>query len=95
MALQSLPREFELPPGMTLSDKFKTIGNAVPLKLAAALAATIADALGDRVAVPFARDAGRVRTPLPPVPVPPERLAEPEDARELPIAGEMPDLLAA
>jgi DNA (cytosine-5)-methyltransferase 1 len=95
MALQSLPREFELPPGMTLSDKFKTIGNAVPLKLAAALAATVADAIGDRVATPFERDADRVRTPLPAVPVPPEHLPEPEDARELPIAAEMPDLLAA
>jgi len=30
MALQSLPKEFCLPPDMSLSDKFKTIGNGVP-----------------------------------------------------------------
>ena len=41
LALQSLPKEFQLPPDMTLSDKFKTIGNGVPYLLAEAIAKTI------------------------------------------------------
>ena len=45
MAIQSLPREFALPEDMTLSDKFKAIGNAVPMKLAEAMAGTVADCL--------------------------------------------------
>ena len=71
MALQSLPREFTLPPGMTLSDKFKTIGNGVPYLLARALALTIADTLSGRAAVPVGENLARLRTPLPePLPVP-------------------------
>ena len=41
LSLQSLPKEFHLPPEMTLTDKFKTIGNGVPYLAAEALAKTI------------------------------------------------------
>ena len=41
MAIQSLPKEFRLPPTMTLSAKFKTIGNGVPYVLAQGIAFTI------------------------------------------------------
>lgn len=34
MAIQSVPKEFELPTYMTLTDKFKTIGNGVPVLMA-------------------------------------------------------------
>ena len=43
LALQSLPKEFELPPEMSLTDKFKTIGNGVPFLLAQGIANTIFD----------------------------------------------------
>lgn len=43
LAIQSLPIEFELPPTMTLSDKFKTIGNGVPFVAALGIANTIND----------------------------------------------------
>ena len=45
LALQSLPKAFELPPVMSLSDKFKTTGNGVPYLLAKGVAETIADFL--------------------------------------------------
>ncbi|SMY31599.1 Modification methylase HaeIII [Photobacterium malacitanum] len=45
LAIQSLPAEFELPPTMTLSDKFKTIGNGVPFVAALGVANTINDLL--------------------------------------------------
>ena len=38
LALQSLPKEFVLPPDMTLSAKFKTIGNGVPYILSKSIA---------------------------------------------------------
>ncbi len=41
LAIQSLPREFELPPEMTLSNMFKTVGNGVPYLAAKAIAQTI------------------------------------------------------
>ena len=41
MALQSLPKEFCLPPDITLSACFKTIGNGVPLMLAQGVAKTL------------------------------------------------------
>ncbi|MFZ8766978.1 DNA cytosine methyltransferase [Vibrio harveyi] len=41
LAIQSLPKEFQLPPTMTLSDMFKTIGNGVPYLAAEGLAHTI------------------------------------------------------
>lgn len=41
LAIQSLPSDFELPPDMTLSAMFKTIGNGVPYLAAKGLAATV------------------------------------------------------
>ncbi|EHV9720175.1 DNA cytosine methyltransferase [Vibrio alginolyticus] len=41
LAIQSLPKEFHLPPTMTLSDMFKTIGNGVPYLTSLGLAKTI------------------------------------------------------
>lgn len=41
MAIQSLPAWFELPPNMTLSNKFKMIGNGVPFLMAQAIAMTL------------------------------------------------------
>lgn len=45
MALQTLPKEFCLPENMSLTDKFKTIGNGVPFILAKGIAKTIMDFL--------------------------------------------------
>ena len=45
LSLQSLPKEFQLPPEMSLSDKFKTVGNGVPFLLAKGIALTIKDYL--------------------------------------------------
>lgn len=47
MSLQSLPKNFELPENMTLTDKFKTIGNGVPYLLSSGIAKTISDFLSD------------------------------------------------
>lgn len=41
LAIQSLPKDFELPREMTLTDAFKTIGNGVPFLLANGIAKTI------------------------------------------------------
>ena len=41
LAVQSMPMEFELPPDMTLTDMFKTIGNGVPFLLSCGIAKTI------------------------------------------------------
>ena len=43
LALQSLPKEFVLPPEMSLTDKFKTTGNGVPFMLSSGIAKTIFD----------------------------------------------------
>ncbi|MDE6095132.1 MAG: DNA cytosine methyltransferase [Muribaculaceae bacterium] len=43
LALQSLPKEFELPTTMTLTDAFKTIGNGVPYMAALGIAKNIFD----------------------------------------------------
>lgn len=43
LAIQSLPPEFVLPPNITLTDAFKTIGNGVPFVAANGVAATIYD----------------------------------------------------
>lgn len=43
LAIQSLPKEFELPPEISLSAKFKTIGNGVPFVAALGLAKTLKD----------------------------------------------------
>lgn len=45
MAIQSLPQDFELPPNMTLTNMFKTIGNGVPYLAAKGLAFTIKEFL--------------------------------------------------
>lgn len=45
LALQTLPKEFELPEDMTLTNKFKTIGNGVPYLLSSGIAKTIAEFL--------------------------------------------------
>lgn len=49
LAIQSLPKEFCLPPSMTLTNKFKTIGNGVPYLAAQGLAATIGKFLQEHV----------------------------------------------
>jgi len=41
LAIQSLPKEFELPQDMSLTDMFKTIGNGVPFLLSDGIAKTI------------------------------------------------------
>ena len=51
MAIQSLPPEFCLPPNMTLTDKFKTIGNGVPFLAAYGVASSVKTWLGSRIAV--------------------------------------------
>lgn len=45
LAIQSLPETFSLPPEMSLSDSFKTIGNGVPYLLSYGIARTIKDFL--------------------------------------------------
>ena len=45
LSLQTLPKEFVLPAEMTLTDKFKTIGNGVPFILSSGVAQTIFDFL--------------------------------------------------
>lgn len=49
MSLQSLPKEFCLPPEMTLTDCFKTIGNGVPFLMAKGIAETINDYLQEAI----------------------------------------------
>jgi len=45
MMIQSIPDEYVMPSDMSLSDKFKTIGNGVPVKLAAAIAGSVSNFL--------------------------------------------------
>jgi DNA (cytosine-5)-methyltransferase 1 len=45
LAIQSLPKEFELPPTTTLTNMFKTIGNGVPYLAAKSLAEGISELL--------------------------------------------------
>ncbi len=45
LAIQSMPKEFELPANMALSAMFKTIGNGVPFLMAHGIAKTIKDYL--------------------------------------------------
>lgn len=47
LAIQSLPKDFELPSSMTLSAMFKTIGNGVPYLVSTGVAKTIKDYLKD------------------------------------------------
>lgn len=46
LAIQSLPKNFELPPNLSLTTMFKTVGNGVPYLASEALAKTILDFLG-------------------------------------------------
>lgn len=46
LAIQSLPKNFSLPPDMTLTDMFKTVGNGVPYQAAKALARSVSHFLG-------------------------------------------------
>ena len=46
LALQSLPKEYELPNDMSLSDSFKTVGNGVPYLLAYGIAGEVKGWLG-------------------------------------------------
>jgi DNA (cytosine-5)-methyltransferase 1 len=48
MSLQSLPKEFELPPNVSLSAKFKMIGNGVPFVLSKGIADTLSYFLEDQ-----------------------------------------------
>ncbi len=50
MAIQSLPDWFALPANMTLSNKFKVIGNGVPVLMATAIAQTLSELLDEIVA---------------------------------------------
>jgi len=45
LAIQSLPKEFELPATMTLTNMFKTVGNGVPFLASRGIALTILDFL--------------------------------------------------
>jgi DNA (cytosine-5)-methyltransferase 1 len=49
MAIQSLPKDFELPSNMSLTDMFKTIGNGVPFLLSDGIAKTIRVFLEDSI----------------------------------------------
>ena len=49
LAIQSLPKTFELPQDMSLSDMFKTIGNGVPYLLSNGIAKTLKTFLEDNV----------------------------------------------
>ena len=49
LAIQSLPKEFELPANITMSAKFKTIGNGVPFVAAMGVANTLKDFLEQEV----------------------------------------------
>ena len=49
LAIQSLPKEFELPQSISLSAMFKTIGNGVPFVLAQGVAKTLKDFLDSEV----------------------------------------------
>jgi len=46
LAIQSLPKEYVVPPNLTLSNAFKTVGNGVPFMASKGIAETIRDFLG-------------------------------------------------
>lgn len=48
LRLQSVPDEYELPPEMSLTDKFKTVGNGVPVRLAQSVASALRAFLTER-----------------------------------------------
>ena len=45
MQIQTVPESFALPPEMTLTSKFKTIGNAVPVRLSQSIAYALKDVI--------------------------------------------------
>ncbi len=47
LSIQTLPSEFELPPTMTLTNMFKTIGNGVPFVLSLGIAKALKQFLGE------------------------------------------------
>jgi DNA (cytosine-5)-methyltransferase 1 len=47
LAIQSMPKDFELPSNMTLTNMFKTVGNGVPYLAAHGIAMTILDFIKD------------------------------------------------
>ena len=49
LAIQSLPKEFQLPTYMTLTDKFKTTGNGVPFVLSKGIAKTLKEYLDEGI----------------------------------------------
>ncbi|WP_026498458.1 DNA cytosine methyltransferase [Butyrivibrio sp. WCD2001] len=49
LAIQSLPKDFCLPKEMTLTDKFKTVGNGVPYVMSSGVAKTIYDYLEENL----------------------------------------------
>ncbi|MDR6884316.1 DNA cytosine methyltransferase [Bacillus sp. 3255] len=51
LAIQSLPKQFELPPEITLSNAFKTVGNGVPYLAAKGIAETVLEFINVRVGV--------------------------------------------
>lgn len=53
LAIQSLPPEFELPPKMSLTSMFKSVGNGVPLLAAKGIASSIDWALSDPFKLDF------------------------------------------
>ena len=61
LAIQSLPKEFCLPPTMTLTNKFKTIGNGVPYLAASGLAKTIAQFIKEHVRETDSREPSKSR----------------------------------
>ncbi|WP_417786566.1 DNA cytosine methyltransferase, partial [Tenacibaculum sp.] len=48
LAIQSAPADFKLPPNMTLSNMFKTVGNGVPFLASLGLAKSIKEHLGKK-----------------------------------------------
>lgn len=73
LAIQSMPRDFELPDDMTLSDLFKTVGNGVPFLMAYGIARSVARQLTAlRPPVARACDEGQGQGPLPAPPLPRE-----------------------
>ena len=45
MQIQTVPENYALPANMTLTSKFKTIGNAVPVRLAEAMAGSLKEVI--------------------------------------------------
>ncbi|ASI36894.1 modification methylase NmeDIP (plasmid) [Exiguobacterium sp. N4-1P] len=58
LAIQSLPKDFELPQDITLSNAFKTVGNGVPYLASLGLAKTILDFLEDNHESDYRKELG-------------------------------------